>query len=70
MSCLLVEKEPGARAEGGLTIPPQLEKLGYKGVETTELVFDDHRVPAANLLGGEEGRGLPADDVAASRSAA
>ncbi len=58
MSCLLVEKTPGATREGGLTIPPQLEKLGYKGVETTELVFDEHPVPAANLLGGEEGRGF------------
>jgi alkylation response protein AidB-like acyl-CoA dehydrogenase len=58
MSCLLVEKEPGEPVHGGLTIPPQLEKLGYKGVETTELVFADHRVPEANLLGGEEGRGF------------
>ena len=58
MSCLLVEKEPGAGQTGGLTVPPQLEKLGYKGVETTELVFADHRVPAANLLGGVEGQGF------------
>jgi alkylation response protein AidB-like acyl-CoA dehydrogenase len=58
MSCLLVEKTPGAASEGGLTIPPQLEKLGYKGVETTELVFADHRVPAADLLGGAEGHGF------------
>jgi alkylation response protein AidB-like acyl-CoA dehydrogenase len=58
MSCLLVEKEPGASRDGGLEIPPQLEKLGYKGVETTELVFSDHRVPARNLLGGAEGRGF------------
>jgi butyryl-CoA dehydrogenase len=58
MSCLLVEKTPGAVSEGGLTIPPPLEKLGYKGVETTELVFADHRVPAANLLGGTEGQGF------------
>jgi alkylation response protein AidB-like acyl-CoA dehydrogenase len=58
MSCLLVEKTPGAQQEGGLTIPPQLEKLGYKGVETTELVFADHRVPAANLLGDVEGHGF------------
>ncbi|MDX6551523.1 MAG: hypothetical protein QOH74_11 [Gaiellales bacterium] len=58
MSCLLVEKTPGASQEGGLTIPPQLRKLGYKGVETTELVFENHRVPAANLLGGAEGQGF------------
>ena len=58
MSCLLVEKPPGAAQDGGLTIPPQLGKLGYKGVETTELVFADHRVPGANLLGGEEGHGF------------
>jgi alkylation response protein AidB-like acyl-CoA dehydrogenase len=58
MSCLLVEKEPGASRDGGLEIPPQLEKLGYKGVETTELVFSDHRVPARNVLGGAEGRGF------------
>jgi alkylation response protein AidB-like acyl-CoA dehydrogenase len=58
MSCLLVEKQPGAAQDGGLTIPPQLGKLGYKGVETTELVFQDHRVPAANLLGEAEGHGF------------
>jgi alkylation response protein AidB-like acyl-CoA dehydrogenase len=58
MSCLLVEKPPGAAHDGGLTIPPQLAKLGYKGVETTELVFQDHRVPAANLLGEGEGHGF------------
>ena len=58
MSCLLVEKPPGAAQDGGLTIPPQLGKLGYKGVETTELVFSDHRVPATDLLGGEEGAGF------------
>jgi len=58
MSCLLVEKQPGAAQDGGLTIPPQLGKLGYKGVETTELVFQDHRVPVANLLGEGEGHGF------------
>jgi alkylation response protein AidB-like acyl-CoA dehydrogenase len=58
MSCLLVEKTPGVSHEGGLTIPPQLQKLGYKGVETTELVFENHRVPAGNLLGGAEGQGF------------
>lgn len=58
MSLLLVEKEPGATRFEGITVPPNIEKMGYKGVETTELVFEGHRVPAANLLGGEEGRGF------------
>jgi alkylation response protein AidB-like acyl-CoA dehydrogenase len=58
MSLLYVEKEPGAERFEGITVPPHIEKMGYHGVETTELVFEDHRVPAANLLGGEEGRGF------------
>jgi alkylation response protein AidB-like acyl-CoA dehydrogenase len=58
MSLLYVEKEPGAQRFEGITVPPNIEKMGYHGVETTELVFEDHRVPAANLLGGEEGRGF------------
>ena len=57
MTCFMVEKEPGVAEQGGLTIPPQLHKLGYKGVETTELVFDDHRVPDDAVLGGEAGIG-------------
>jgi len=58
MSLLYVEKEPGAQRFEGITVPPSIEKMGYHGVETTELVFEDHRVPADNLLGGEEGRGF------------
>jgi alkylation response protein AidB-like acyl-CoA dehydrogenase len=58
MSLLYVEKEPGARSFEGITIPPNIEKMGYHGVETTELVFEDHRVPAENLLGGAEGKGF------------
>ncbi|WP_208028696.1 acyl-CoA dehydrogenase family protein [Rhabdothermincola sediminis] len=57
MSVLLVEKEPGERFEG-ITVSPNIHKLGYRGVETVELTFADHRVPAANLLGGEEGLGF------------
>ena len=53
MSLLFVEKEPDARKFEGITIPPNIEKMGYHGVETTELVFEDHRVPTANLLGSE-----------------
>src|SRR5919109_5386726 len=58
MSVLMVEKDADERRFEGITIPPNIEKMGYHGVETTELVFEDHRVPAANLLGEEEGRGF------------
>jgi alkylation response protein AidB-like acyl-CoA dehydrogenase len=57
MSVLMVEKEPEAQTFEGITIPPNIEKMGYHGVETTELVFEGHRVPVANLL-GEEGAGF------------
>ena len=42
----------------GLTVSRDLPKLGYKGVESCELSFDDCRVPAAAILGGEPGRGF------------
>jgi alkylation response protein AidB-like acyl-CoA dehydrogenase len=58
MTCFIAEKEPGAHentgAYAGLNVPPQLRKMGYKGVESTELVFDGYRCPAENILGGEE----------------
>jgi len=54
MTCFITEKEPGAAEGGGLTIPPQIKKMGYKGVESTELVYEDYRCPAENILGGEE----------------
>jgi len=57
MSLLFVEKEPGADRFEGLTIPPNIKKMGYKGVDSTELVFEKHRVPVENLL-GEEGDGF------------
>ncbi len=53
MSVLMVEKDPEERKFEGITIPPNIEKMGYHGVETTELVFEGHRVPAENLLGSE-----------------
>jgi alkylation response protein AidB-like acyl-CoA dehydrogenase len=58
MSVLLVEKEPGAQRFEGITVGPRIHKLGYRGIETVELVYDDHRVPADAVLGGEEGRGF------------
>jgi alkylation response protein AidB-like acyl-CoA dehydrogenase len=52
MSVLLAEKGPGFNVER------KLEKLGYRGIDTCELAFDDYRVPADRLIGGVEGRGL------------
>ncbi|BBY18392.1 acyl-CoA dehydrogenase family protein [Mycolicibacterium litorale] len=42
----------------GLSVSRDLPKLGYKGVESCELIFDDCRVPATAILGGEPGRGF------------
>jgi alkylation response protein AidB-like acyl-CoA dehydrogenase len=52
MSVLIAEKGPG------FTVSRKLEKLGYKGIDTCELAFDDYKVPADRLVGGVEGRGL------------
>ncbi len=54
LTCFVAEKEPGASENPGLTVPPKIKKLGYKGVESTELVFDGYRCPADMILGGEE----------------
>jgi alkylation response protein AidB-like acyl-CoA dehydrogenase len=58
MTAFVLEKEPDAEELPGLRIPGKLSKLGYKGVETTELVFDGFRTPASSLLGGAEGQGF------------
>lgn len=52
MSVFICEKGPG------FTASRKLEKLGYKGIDSAELSFQGYRVPAANLVGGIEGRGL------------
>ncbi|HEX4253586.1 MAG TPA: acyl-CoA dehydrogenase family protein [Streptosporangiaceae bacterium] len=52
VSILLAEKGPG------FTLSRDLPKLGYKGVESCELAFDDFRVPASALLGQSEGQGF------------
>jgi butyryl-CoA dehydrogenase len=58
MTGFIIEKEPMQSSLPGLTIPmPGPRKLGYKGVESTELVFDGFRVPASSVLGGEAGIG-------------
>ncbi|HEY3068341.1 MAG TPA: acyl-CoA dehydrogenase family protein [Methylomirabilota bacterium] len=53
MSCFVVEK-----GDPGLRVAKSIAKLGYKGIDTAELVFEDVAVPAANLVGGVEGRGF------------
>jgi alkylation response protein AidB-like acyl-CoA dehydrogenase len=52
MTMFLVEKGPG------FTVGRKLKKLGYRSIDSAELVFEQHRVPAANLIGGVEGRGF------------
>jgi alkylation response protein AidB-like acyl-CoA dehydrogenase len=63
MTTFLLEKEPGFGPNErlpGLNIPGKIEKMGYKGVETTEMVLDGVRVPGSAVLGGAEqaGRGF------------
>jgi alkylation response protein AidB-like acyl-CoA dehydrogenase len=58
MTVLLVEKEPGfGEVAPGLVVPGKIEKMGYKGVDTTEMVFDDFRISQGQVLGGSAGRG-------------
>lgn len=52
MSLLLIEKGEG------FNVSRKLEKLGYKGIDSGEFTLEDCKVPAENLIGGEEGRGL------------
>jgi len=52
MSLFIAEKGPGFK------VSRKLEKLGYKGIDSTELAFEDYRIPADRLIGGVEGRGL------------
>jgi alkylation response protein AidB-like acyl-CoA dehydrogenase len=57
ITAFIVEKEPGSEFEG-IRVSKTVGKLGYKGVETVEMAYTDHRIPADNLV-GEAGRGLP-----------
>lgn len=52
MSLFIAEKGPGFK------VARKLEKLGYRGIDTCELVFEDYRIPADRLIGGVEGKGL------------
>jgi len=58
MTTFLIEKEAGfGETRPGLTIPGKLEKMGYKGVETTEMILDGVQVAGDDVLGGVDQRG-------------
>ncbi len=57
ISAFIVEKEPGPAFEG-ISVSRNIGKLGYRGVETVEMAYSDHRIPVGNLI-GQSGRGLP-----------
>ncbi|MEA2361931.1 MAG: hypothetical protein QOD71_1076 [Thermoleophilaceae bacterium] len=58
MTCFITEKEPGASENTGdfkgLSVPPKIKKMGYKGVESTELIYDGYISSPDRILGGEE----------------
>jgi alkylation response protein AidB-like acyl-CoA dehydrogenase len=59
MTTFLVEKPAGfGEVMPGLTVPGKIEKMGYKGVDTTEMVFDGFEIGADQVLGGAPGRGF------------
>ncbi|WP_416956556.1 acyl-CoA dehydrogenase family protein [Nocardioides sp. T5] len=59
MTTFLVEKEAGfGETAQGVTVPGKIEKMGYKGVETTELILEGHQISADQVLGGEPGKGF------------
>ena len=59
MTTFLIEKPAGfGEVLPGLTIPGKIEKMGYKGVDTTELVMDNFKLPREAILGGEPGKGF------------
>ncbi len=59
LTTFLVEKPAGfGEVVPGLTIPGKIDKMGYKGVDTTELVFDGYQAKASDILGGDPGKGF------------
>jgi len=56
ITCFMVEKAPGAE-HGGIRVSRNIDKLGYRGLETVEMTYADHRVPASSVLGGPDGLG-------------
>jgi alkylation response protein AidB-like acyl-CoA dehydrogenase len=59
LTAFLIDKEPGlGETRPGLTVPAVIRKMGYKGVDTTDLALDGCRVPAARVLGEQPGQGF------------
>jgi len=59
MTTFLVEKEPGfGETAQGVTVPGKIDKMGYKGIDTTEMIFEKHQISADQILGGEPGNGF------------
>jgi alkylation response protein AidB-like acyl-CoA dehydrogenase len=59
MTTFLVEKEAGfGETAQGVSVPGKIDKMGYKGVETTELILEGHQISAEQVLGGEPGKGF------------
>ena len=59
MTTFLIDKESGfGETAQGVTVPGKIDKMGYKGVDTTELVFSGHRTSSAQILGGVPGKGF------------
>ena len=59
MTTFLVEKEEGfGETAQGVTVPGKIDKMGYKGVDTTEMIFEGHQISAAQILGGAPGKGF------------
>jgi alkylation response protein AidB-like acyl-CoA dehydrogenase len=59
LTTFLVEKEPGfGEVAPGLTVPGKIDKMGYKGIDTTEMVFEKHAVGASQVLGDAPGQGF------------
>ena len=59
MTTFLVEKTEGfGETAQGVTVPGKIDKMGYKGVDTTEMVFEGHQISADQILGGAPGKGF------------
>ena len=59
LTTFLVEKEPGfGEVTQGITVPGKIDKMGYKGIDTTEMVLESHQISADQVLGGKPGQGF------------